>query len=112
MKVTMPKELRFFRTNNGKEPFSEWLSSLKDTLARAQIKNRLNRLMQGHYGDYKSVGNGLYELRIHHGAGYRIYFAEHGKTVLLLLIGGSKRTQERDIIKAMKYWQEFQEKLL
>jgi putative addiction module killer protein len=108
----MHKELRFFRTNNGKEPFSEWLSSLKDTVVRAQIENRLNRLMLWHYGDYKSMGDGLYELRIHYGGGYRVYFAEYEQTVILLLIGGSKRSQERDIVKAKKYWREFQENLL
>lgn len=106
----MQKELRFFRTNNGKEPFSEWLSSLKDTVTRAHITNRLNRCMLGHYGDCKSIGDGLYELRIHYGAGCRVYFAEYGQTVLLLLLGGNKRSQERDILKAKQYWQEFKEK--
>lgn len=108
----MKKELRLFRTKNGKEPFAEWLASLKDTVTKAQIKNRLNRLMFGHNGDIKSVGDGVYELRIHYGPGYRIYIAEENKSIILLLIGGSKRTQERDIIKAKKYWYEFQENLL
>lgn len=101
--------MRLFRTKNGKEPFAEWFTSLKDTVTKAQIKNRLNRLNLGHNGDIKSVGDGVYELRIHYGAGYRIYIAERDKSIILLLIGGSKRTQERDIIKAKKYWHEFQE---
>ncbi|MBA2653739.1 MAG: type II toxin-antitoxin system RelE/ParE family toxin [Gammaproteobacteria bacterium] len=107
----MQKELRLFRTKNGKEPFAKWLASVKDTVTKAHIKNRLNRLMLGHNRDIKSVGDGVFELRIHYGAGYRIYIAEQDKSIILLLIGGSKRTQERDIIKAKKFWQEFQENL-
>ena len=106
----MQKELRVYRTKEGKEPFTEWLNSFKDKVVKAQIANRLHRLALGHYGDYHAVGSGVHELRIHYGAGYRIYFVEHEKTVVLLLIGGSKSTQKKDIQKAIKCWLEFRER--
>lgn len=105
----MAKELRTFRTKTGKNPFTDWLDSLKDTVGRAQITNRLNRVALGNYGDYNSVGDGIYELRIHYGPGYRIYFTEQEETILLLLIGGCKRTQKQDIKKSKQYWAEFRE---
>lgn len=106
----MTKELRLYRTPNNKEPFTQWISSLKDNVAKAHIKNRINRLGLGHRGDCKSVGEGVYELRIHYGAGYRIYFAEQGNAFILLLMGGSKKTQTQDIEKAKHYWADFQER--
>lgn len=105
----MIKELRIYRTHQGKEPFSEWFLSIKDKVTKAQIKNRINRLILGNYGDCKFVGNGVCELRIHYGAGYRIYFAEIHQTTILLLIGGDKHAQEKDIEKAKKYWFAFKE---
>lgn len=66
--------------------------------------------MQGNSGDCKSVGDGVYELRIHYESGFRIYFAEQEKTIVLLLMGGSKKTQVKDIQKAKNYWHEFQER--
>ncbi|MBS0357736.1 MAG: type II toxin-antitoxin system RelE/ParE family toxin [Proteobacteria bacterium] len=106
----MKKELRIYRTRTGKEPFSDWFSSIKDRITRAQVKNRLNRASLGNYGDCEPVGNAVYELRIHYGAGYRIYFVEQEKTIILLLIGGSKKTQKSDIKKAKQYWDEFRER--
>jgi len=106
----MKKELRVYRTKEGKEPFTEWLESLRDRIARAQVTTRLNRVVHGNYGDCEPIGNGVHELRIHYGAGYRIYFVEQEKTLVLLLIGGSKRTQHKDIPKAKNYWSEFRER--
>ncbi|MES2217614.1 MAG: type II toxin-antitoxin system RelE/ParE family toxin [Pseudomonadota bacterium] len=106
----MKKELRTYRTKDGKEPFTKWLGALKDSLGRAHITNRLNRVVLGNYGDYKSVGDGVLELRIHYGPGYRIYVSEQEHTILLLLIGGTKRTQDKDIKTAKKYWAEFRER--
>lgn len=103
----MRKELRFYRTKEGKEPFVDWIEALKDRVGRAQINNRLNRVTLGHYGDCEPVGEGVYELRIHYGPGYRIYFTDQENTIVLLLSGGSKRTQEKDIKKAKQYWAEF-----
>lgn len=99
----MKKEIRIYRTKKGLEPFIESLESLKDTTGRATIANRLNRISLGNYGDCRSVGNGVHELRIHYGPGYRVYFAEQENTIVLLLLGGSKRTQNKDIKKAKDY---------
>jgi putative addiction module killer protein len=103
----MKKELRVYQTNDGKRPFINWLESFKDRVTHAQITNRINRLALGSYGDCKSVGDGVSELRIHYGAGYRVYFAEQERTIVLLLLGGNKKTQDKDIEKAKHYWAEF-----
>jgi putative addiction module killer protein len=68
---------------------------------------RLNRIRLGNFGDCKSVGAGISELRIPHGPGYRVYFGRRGKTVVILLYGGDKRTQSRDIALAQTYWDEY-----
>lgn len=103
------KLLRFYKTRNGKVPFAEWLEALGDQITVAQINNRVRRLVLGQYGDYKRVSKGVFELRIHYGAGYRVYFAEVGKDIVVLLVGGDKRTQKRDIKRAITYWQDYQE---
>ncbi len=74
---------------------------------RARIAQRLTRLEAGLFGDCKRVGTGVMELRIDYGPGYRVYFARHGATVILLLLGGDKRKQEHDIAQAKSYWQDF-----
>lgn len=108
----MQKELRYYETAEGRKPFIEAIASLKDKIVRAHIQNRLDRVAVGNFGDYKSLGEGVYELRIHYGGGYRVYFAEVDKTIVLLLMGGSKQTQKRDVIKAKAYWKRAQERLL
>jgi putative addiction module killer protein len=105
----MEKELRLYRTKEGKEPFAEWLLSLKDKVAKARIQTRIDRLSVGFYGDYKYLGNNIYELRIHCNSGYRIYFAEKNDVIILLLFGGNKGTQKKDIEKAKSFWTDFQE---
>ena len=106
----MKKELRTYRTKDGEEPFTDWLAALKDGIGRAHITNRLNRVILGNDGDCKSVGDGIHELRIHYGPGYRVYFSKQEHTILLLLLGGSKRTQDKDIKKAKQYLNYFREK--
>ena len=81
----MPREIELYRTLQGKMPFKEWFESLKDVEARAQIHKRLARIRLGLLGDHKSLGEDLYELRINLGPGYRIYFSQIGKTIILLL---------------------------
>lgn len=103
----MQKEIRVYRTLEGKEPFIEWLEALRDAIGRAHITTRLDRVAHGNYGDCKLIGEAVYELRIHNGPGYRVYFAEYENTIVLLLLGGNKSTQERDIKKAKRYWAEF-----
>lgn len=91
----------------GKEPFTDWLNSLRDPTTRRRILKRLLQLEQGHYGDFKPVGSGVNELRFFFGAGYRVYFAEDGETLVVLLCGGDKSSQRRDIQQAQDYWQEY-----
>lgn len=105
--VTVQKELAIYVTQNGKRPFIEWLESLKDKTIRYRIKERLDRVSLGNLGDHKSVGNGVSELRLKFGSGYRIYYGEDGDSIILLLSGGDKDTQSKDIKKAQQYWQDY-----
>lgn len=82
------------------EAFAEWLDGLADQVAAGAIARRIVRLQSGLFGDVKPIGSGLSELRIDHGPGYRVYFARRGRRIILLLSGGDKRTQPRDIAKA------------
>ncbi|MBK7137241.1 MAG: type II toxin-antitoxin system RelE/ParE family toxin [Rhodocyclales bacterium] len=91
-------------TESGREPVTEWLQSLQDKRAQAKIRVRLKRLEAGMFGDCEPVGDGVLELREHLGAGYRVYFGRHGKAVVILLCGGSKKTQPPDIKTARQYW--------
>lgn len=106
-----PKELRIYVTKDGREPFSEWLASLRDIRARAKIRVRLDRVSLGNIGDCHTVGEGVQELRIDYGPGYRIYFGQEGATIVLLLCGGDKSTQSRDIETAKRYWSEYRRRL-
>ncbi|MCA9923805.1 MAG: type II toxin-antitoxin system RelE/ParE family toxin [Anaerolineales bacterium] len=94
-------------TDNGRIPFREWIEGLRDRQARARIRVRLNRIRLGNFGDCKGVGSGVSELRIPHGPGYRVYFGRRGKTVVILLIGGDKKSQARDITLAKQYWNDY-----
>lgn len=84
------------------ETFRKWRLRLRDQRARALIAFRLDRLAQGHAGDAEAVGEGISELRIHYGPGYRIYFQKRGNTIIVLLCGGDKSTQARDIKTAKR----------
>ena len=102
------KNLIIYQTEDGKEPFIRWRKSLKDKVTVARVDRRLDRVSEGHYGDYKAVGEGVYELRLFFGPGYRIYFAEDGDQLVLLLCGGDKSSQSRDISAPQSYWQDYQ----
>lgn len=99
------KTLQIFQDNRGKEPFSEWIKSLSRA-HRARIFAKLDRVETGNLGDFRSVGEGVFELRFHFGAGYRMYFGEVDKTSILLLCGGDKSSQKKDIQQAKAYWKE------
>ena len=105
--TAQPREIRRYVTNEGKVPFAQWLDSLRDAKTKTKIAQRLDRVNLGNLGDYKSVGGGVYELRIDYGSGYRIYFGQIGITIILLLCGGDKKTQAKDIEIAQKYWQDY-----
>jgi putative addiction module killer protein len=102
-----PKEVQIYVTVEGRTPFSEWLASLCDIKARAKIRVRLDRVSLGNLGDCHGVGDGVQELRIDYGPGYRVYFGQVGSTVVLLLCGGDKNTQAKDIEQAKHYWNEY-----
>lgn len=93
-------EVRRYLSPAGKDVFGDWLATCGDLEARARILVRIARLEAGLTGDCKSVGGGLWELRIDHGPGYRVYFARVGMQIVLLLCAGDKRTQRRDIERA------------
>lgn len=109
MRNIYPRALRFYQTPNGREPFTEWFESIRDQRTQERIQTRLDAIALGHFGDCKSVGAGVFELRFRFSSGYRIYFGEVDNMIVLLLCGGDKSSQERDIIRAKTYWQNYKE---
>ena len=100
-------EVREYQTAEGKVPLTEWLRGLRDGPTSDRIVARLDRLKAGLFGDWKSVGGGICELRIDHGPGYRVYYAQEGNTLILLFCGGDKSTQGKDIETAHAYWKDY-----
>jgi putative addiction module killer protein len=92
---------------NKTDRFDKWLKKLKDIRAKIAIVRRIDRLKDGYFGDYKSLGDDLFELRIFIGSGYRIYFIHSEQELIVILVGGDKSTQQRDIKLAKKIAQEF-----
>jgi putative addiction module killer protein len=99
----MTLAVREYLAADGANPFRVWLASL-DISARARVEARVYRFEAGNLGDHKSVGGGVWEARCQFGPGYRIYFGKHRSTTILLLCGGDKASQARDIAKARQYW--------
>ncbi|MEL6928190.1 MAG: type II toxin-antitoxin system RelE/ParE family toxin, partial [Cyanobacteria bacterium J06600_6] len=104
------KTVLTYVTKEGKSPFNNWLNGLKDRKARAIIRTRINRVRLGNLGNCKSLGEGISELKIKFGAGYRVYFGQEGKKIVILLSGGDKSSQEKDIKGAKKYWKDYMER--
>ena len=104
----MIKKVIFYQTKDGIEPVAHWLQSIKQPSTRRRILQRLFRVEQGNYGDYRSIGSGVYELRFFFGSGYRIYFGEDGDSIVVLLVAGDKSSQRKDIKKSIIYWKEYQ----
>lgn len=102
--------VEIYEDSNGKRPFQEWFWTLKDTKTQARIETRLRRLNLGQLGDYKVVGPHLLELRLHWGPGYRIYCSRLKNKIILLLCGGDKRSQKKDIQRAIQYLADYQER--
>ena len=94
---------------NGKDIFQDWLDNLKDMQGRNAIRRTVDRVERGNLGDNHFCRDGVWELRINVGAGYRVYYSISGKEIILLLCGGSKRTQQNDINKAVEYLQKVKE---
>lgn len=102
-----PREIELYLADDGSSPFEEWLFGLKDVQVRAKVNARLDRLRLGNFGDCKSVGSGVFELRINYGPGYRIYFGQDSDTLVILLCGGDKSSQAADIKKANRFWDDY-----
>lgn len=107
----MKKLIRYYIAPNGKAPVLEWLNKIKDRVTLTRIRQRISRLELGLYGDYKVIESGLCELRLDFGAGYRVYFLEEGHEIVILLCGGNKSTQSRDIASAKRYLEELKRRV-
>jgi putative addiction module killer protein len=108
--LAQPKAVLVYQTREGRLPFDEWLRGLDDQNAVARVLARIGRVRRGNLGDCKPVGEGVSELRVDHGPGYRVYFGHKGQTLVILLCGGDKRTQNRDIALAQRYWADYQQR--
>jgi putative addiction module killer protein len=99
--------IHVYQTEDGLQPFLAWREPIKTLQTAVVIDNRIDRITLGLLGDCKSVGNGVHELRIDYGPGYRVYFAFDGARMILLLCGGDKKTQPADIAKAKEYFKDY-----
>ena len=99
--------LQEYLTESGQSPFNQWLIGLRDVRARALVRTRLDRVSLGNLGDFATLGDGVFELRVFYGPGYRVYYGLVGAAVMLLLFGGTKGTQRRDIRKAKAYLEDY-----
>ena len=108
--IVMELEIEIYETRSGKRPFADWIDGLKEVHTRAKIFTRLDRLKVGNFGDCKSIGSGVYELRIHYGSGIRIYYSKIGKKVVLLLCGGDKSSQKKDIRNAQAFLEDYKDR--
>jgi putative addiction module killer protein len=101
-------EIRHYLTSDDKDIFISWFKKIKDIKAQVAISRRINRLELGNFGDNQYCRNSIWELRIDVGAGYRVYYVMNDKKIILLLCGGNKKTQDKDIELACKYWEDWQ----
>ena len=108
MLLTIPDGIRYYITPGGYAPFAEWFED-RDLVARAKVTRAVARLGQGNFSNVKSVGEGVLELRIDFGPGYRVYFGRDGESLVILLTGGTKKRQRRDIDRARVYWQDYKQ---
>ena len=105
--ISGTKTLLIYKDHHGREPFTLWLNILIDAGVRRRVLMRLRRLERGNLGDSKHIRERLYELRLFFGPGYRIYFGKDGGAVIVLLNGGDKHSQDKDIHTALRYWQAY-----
>ena len=100
-------EIRHYVTATGVDPFQKWLDELKDLQGRIAILRRIDRVLRDNFGDHKFCQDGVWELRVDLGPGYRIYFGRDGDTLIILLTGGTKKRQQRDIEMAAGFWRDY-----
>lgn len=103
-------EIKHYLTTDNRDLYIEWLEKLKDITAKISSVRRVARMEQGNFGDHKFCRNGVWELRIDVGAGYRVYYAISEKQIVLLLCGGNKDTQKNDIDNACEHWKDWQKR--
>jgi len=103
-------QIQHYIDRNGKNHYATWRKGLRDNKACIAIDRRITRMALGNFGNYKHLRDGVWELRLDIGPGYRVYYAKTGSTVVLLLCGGTKRKQDADIEKACKYWKDWQQR--
>ncbi len=106
----MKNTINEYTDEQDNSPYAQWLGGLRDAKVRAKILIRVDRMELGLFGDVEPIGDGLSELRIDYGPGYRVYYGKEGKTIYLLLCGGDKSTQAKDIKKAKEYWQDYKQR--
>lgn len=100
-------QIKAFETDNGKEPFSSWFNKIKDKKTKTKILIRLERVKYGNYGYHKRLKSDFLELKERILGGLRIYIGEHNENSIILLLGGNKSSQKKDIQKALEYWKEY-----
>lgn len=104
-------KIKIYATKTGKQPFTQWLENMADKQIINKIHQRLTLFSKGFLSDVKHLEDGVFETRIHAGGGIRMYFYMHGNTLIVLLCGGLKRTQRKDIAKALEYAEDFKERI-
>jgi putative addiction module killer protein len=102
-------DIRYYVASDGRQPFAEWFAAM-EVIARAKLTRAIVRLEQGNFSNVKSVGEGVFEYRVDFGPGYRVYFGQDGPSLVILLTGGTKKRQQRDIGAAHAYWQDYKER--
>lgn len=110
LEVNVEYILKVYETRNGAQPMMEWLRGLRDLKARTAIRLRLNRMQLGNFGHCEPVGEGVSELKIDLGPGYRVYFGKIERTVVLLLCGGDKKSQKKDIRRALEFFRDHKQR--
>ena len=105
------RKARLYLTSSGSTPYLEWIKGLKNKAVKAIIATRIQRAEHGNFGDSKGLGEGLQELRIKFGPGFRVHFGvDENNEIIIVLIGGDKSSQDKDIEKAQKYWADYKER--
>jgi putative addiction module killer protein len=104
-------KLEHYVTRNGVDVFQDWFDFLRDAKAKTAIERRLYRISLGNPGLVRPLHKGVWEIKIDVGPGYRVYYAQAGQTIVLLLCGGDKRTQDADIERAIGYWEDYQQRI-
>ena len=103
-------EINIYQKDDGSRPYIDWLTAMRDVKARLAVTRRISRMTAGNFGDHKSLKQGLWELRIDVGAGYRVYYCIEGTQIILLLCGGDKDTQTEDIARARLYKADYEQR--